>query len=219
MQARRNLLVALKEVATTSGPVLGIAVGQPIEAALRPVATHRERLCTSDIVRLTDWRNRFVKSFLTEFTATYEQTANWLIDVVGPTDTRIIFMVEDTFGTVFGYMGLAFIDWHEGTFEVDGVVRGTDGSRGLMSKALRTMIAWANVQLGLREARVRVRSDNAAQAFYLRLGFREIRRIPLYRIEVPGVVSWTEDPAAPPDNPHLIHMTLIQSDLDVWLVI
>jgi RimJ/RimL family protein N-acetyltransferase len=115
-------------------------------------------------------------------------------------------MVDDVDGSTIGYMGLACIDWESGVFEVDAIVRGAEAPRGLMSEALRTMIGWAQGQIGLREARVRVLSDNSAREFYEKLGFREIRRVPLRRVEEPELVRWDEDEAATDSGRSLIHM-------------
>jgi RimJ/RimL family protein N-acetyltransferase len=155
---------------------------------------------------LTDWRNRFIRSFLTEFTATAERTARWLTEIVGPTPSQILFMVDDADGRTFGYMGLACIDWERGTFEVDAIVRGAEAPRGLMSEALRTLIVWAQGQLQLGEARVRVLSDNTALTFYQKLGFREIRRVSLRRVEEPGMVRWVEDEGAADASRSLIYL-------------
>ncbi len=198
--------MSVKASAVPHGPMLTIPVGRPVEALLRPVVTRQDCLNADDVVRLTDWRNRFVQVFLTEFQATYERTANWLVETVGPSDTRIVFMVDDTDGRTFGYMGLASIHWESGSFEVDGIVRGADAASGLMSRALLTMMMWAQGQLGLGEARVRVRSDNTAQDFYLKLRFRPVRQVPLRRIEERTMVRWVEDAAAPAGSPNLIHM-------------
>jgi RimJ/RimL family protein N-acetyltransferase len=203
----RALLAAVKATATARGPNLTVPVGEPVESILRPVSIRRDSLCEADVARLTGWRNRFVHVFLTEFEATNERTADWLVETVGPDDTRIIFMVDTPDGRTFGYMGLAFIDWDHGTYQLDGIVRGGAAAPGMMSNALRTMMLWARSQLGLQEARVRVRSDNpAALAFYRKIGFTEVGRAPLQRIEEPSMIRWIEDPVAPRANPCLVHM-------------
>src|SRR5687768_2759540 len=183
----RQLLSALKTSTTPRGPVLGLASGNPIEAFLRPVATRKEWLNFDDVRLLSDWRNQFVGSFLTEFEAHDERTARWLIDTVGVDDTRILFMIDDAqSGLTIGYMGLAFIDWEKASGEADAIVKGRHVSRGLMKRALLTLLSWARSQLGLKRLGVRVRSDNAALEFYRKLGFEEVRRAPLRRVESPG---------------------------------
>lgn len=192
-QLGRDLLVALKATAGTPGPAVVIPVGSPPKAFLRPVATKKKLLNAEDVRVLTEWRNRFVQAFLTEFQATEIRTAQWLTEVVGPKEDKILFMVDDLNGRTFGYMGLDYIDWGKGFGEADAVVRGAEAPPGIMKRALQTLLAWARGQLGLHELAVRVRSDNTALEFYRKVGYREVRRIPLRRVEESGTVRWVED--------------------------
>jgi hypothetical protein len=70
MTIGRRLLRAAKEAAVAHGTVLSLPVGRPVEAILRPVTTREGFLNAEDVQALTQWRNRFVRSFLTEFEAT-----------------------------------------------------------------------------------------------------------------------------------------------------
>lgn len=200
------MLQAVKASTGGSGPVLSIPVGSPVEAALRPVATRRGDLRADDVRALTVWRNRHVQAFATEFEATEERTGDWLVNTVGPDDTKILFMVDSIDGETVGYMGIAFIDWEAGYGEADAIVRGAESAPGLMGKALETLLDWAGGQLNLSRLGVRVRSDNAAVEFYRKLGFQEVKRVPLKKVEEPGMVKWVEDPSLPPSEPSLVHM-------------
>lgn len=193
--AGRDLLSSLKAVAGHWEPQFILPVDRPPKAFLRVVATRSDRLSSNDVKCLTEWRNRYVKSFLTEFVATEAQTRRWLTDIVGPTDSRILFMVDDLDGRTFGYMGLAFIDWERGFAEADAIVRGGPAESGVMTAALRTVLSWAQRGLGLSQLGVRVRSDNPALKFYLNLGFIEEGRVPLRRTNSLDKTIWVEDPA------------------------
>lgn len=210
----RTLLRTLKEFATPHGPSLSLPVGSPVEAVLRPVSTQSGHLNANDVRVLTEWRNRFVHAFLTEFEGNENRTANWLTKMVGPDDTRILFMVDDAGGRTIGYMGLAFIDWQNNTGEADAIVRGGEAPPGLMNKAMQTMLDWARAQLGLRTLGVRVRSDNRAVSFYRRFGFKEISRVPLRRAERDGMICWIEDDSLPSGEPALVHMVLPDEALE-----
>lgn len=206
--APRSLLQALKARAGGACP-LCLAVGRPVEALLRPVATRADRVNLEDVDRLTEWRNLHVSSFLTEFVATRERTVEWLTEQAGPDDTRILFMVEAPPGKVTGYMGLAFIDWATGSAEADAVVRGGEMPRGLMSRCLRHLLGWARDQLGLGTLSVRVRSDNPALAFYEKFGFKETRREPLVKLEEEGGIVWKSgESATNRSEVCLVHMGL-----------
>jgi GNAT superfamily N-acetyltransferase len=210
----RTLLKAVKEFAIPHGSALSLPVGSPVEAVLRPVATRKDHLNENDVRLLTEWRNRFVGAFLTEFEANESRTARWLTEMVGTDETRILFMIDDASRQTIGYMGLAFIDWQNNTGEADAIVRGGVAPPGLMSRAMRTMLGWARVQLHLSTLGVRVRSDNEALTFYHKFGFQEARRVPLRRSESEGMVSWVEDDSLQPGEPSLVHMLLPDEALD-----
>jgi RimJ/RimL family protein N-acetyltransferase len=187
-------------------PTLCIPVGSPVEGTLRPVATRKDGLNVNDVRVLTEWRNRFVRAFLHEFEATERRTERWLTDMVGPDDTRILFMLDDPHGQTVGYMGLAYIDWEKLYGEADAIVRGRDVAPGLMTKAMRTLMNWASGQLGLQLLGVRVRSDNTALDFYRKFGFKEHRRVPLrVKQEIDGL-KWDEDLSLSAGEISLVHM-------------
>lgn len=190
--AGQELIQALKANATMGQPCLSLPVGSPVEALLRPVSTAPGHLNENDVRVLTEWRNRFVKSFLTEFDATEARTAAWLTDVIGPDPTRILFMLDDAHGKTVGYLGLGFIDWQQGIGEADAIVRGAEVAPGVMAKAFFTLLGWGYEQLGLETIGARVRSDNPSLNFFLKVG-RELKRVPLRRTEEPGMVRWSED--------------------------
>jgi len=208
MAGGQELLKALKATATANAPCLVIPVGSPVEATLRPVATIAGSLRASDVRVLTEWRDRFVKAFLTEFKADEERTARWLTEMVGPDDTRILFMLDDAAGRTFGYMGLAFIDWENSYGEADSVVRGREAAHGIMARALHTLLSWSRTQLSLQHLGVRVRSDNSALEFYRKLGFKEERRVALRRVAEADSVRWVEDESLDTAESSLVYMSL-----------
>jgi RimJ/RimL family protein N-acetyltransferase len=169
-----------------------IPVGRPVVAWMRPLATRPERIDPADVRRLTEWRNRFVSAFLTEFMATDSRTTHWIADHVGPSPRKILFMLDDPNDRTFAYMGLDQIDWTRRYGEVDAIVRGEDAPRGVMTIALQTLVHWAQCALGLRQVGVRVRSDNSALRFYEKCGFVEVDRVPLHREEEPAMARYVE---------------------------
>jgi GNAT superfamily N-acetyltransferase len=179
----------------------------PAEAyRLAPVSTQAGHLDPEEVRCLTEWRNRHVRAFLTEFRAEEARTGRWLSSVVGPDPTRILFMLEDSRGRKYAYAGIAHIAWGRGYGEADAIVRGESLAKGTMRVALLTLLAWARAELGLRELGVRVLADNPAVEFYRRCGFREVGREGLIRTPSPDGVAWTA--ASPGVSPvrWLIHM-------------
>lgn len=189
----KELLRLLKNVAGAPGPQLGLKITGFEEYFLRPVPTNRQYLDSNDVECLTNWRNRHVKAFLSEFPATLEQTTRWLAETVNSDDSRILFMIENSQRERVGYMGIAYIDWEKSYVEADAIVSGGGTPKGMMSAALRTLLRWAKGQLGLGTVAVRVLSDNSALTFYRKLGFVETNRAPLRKNVSGNFVSWIED--------------------------
>jgi len=200
-----------KESAGKPGATVCLSVGQPPLALLRPVATDPRFVNKRDVEALTNWRNKYVGVFLTEFNATPEQTAQWLTKMVGPDETRILFMIDDLSGRTFGYMGIAFIDWAKQYVEADAIVRGESAPPGAMTACLKALLGWAKNSHGLPNIHVRVRSDNPAVEFYRKLGFREEKRVSLRKTSQPGKIVWVEESG--PSPVQLVHMTLDPNSL------
>lgn len=206
LSAGRECLALLKATAAPGRTSLVLPIGKPVVAYLRTIPTAPDRLDPLDIALLSEWRNRFVKAFLTEFVAHPARTAAWLSGPVHENDGKILFMVESLDGVPFAHIGLAFIDWTTGYGEADAIVRGADALPGLMKLALQTTLKWARDQLGLTTLGVRVRSDNAALDFYRKVGFKETKRVPLALETHAGTVTWSENPAIANPQASLVYM-------------
>lgn len=200
-----SLIRQLKNVAGKHGPALGLCIPGFDSYFLRPVTSHSNLLDLDDVKCLTVWRNRHVHSFLTEFESTDEQTAKWLTQIVHPDDTRILFIIEDLSSKPVGCMGIANIDWKKSFVEADAIISDGSTPRGLMSVALRTVLRWARGQLGLRNISVRVLSDNPALIFYKKVGFVEVKRVPLRSTQKLGITSWVEDLSIVEAERYLVH--------------
>lgn len=173
---------------------------------LAPVSTEAGRLDPEEVRCLTEWRNRHIRAFLTEFRAEELRTGQWLTSVVGPDPTRILFMLEDSSGRKYAYAGLAHIAWDQAYGEADAIVRGEALPKGTMEIALRALLSWARAELGLRELGVRVLADNPAVDFYRKCGFRETRRDGLARTLSTDGVTWAVTPPGTAPVRWLIHM-------------
>lgn len=202
----KALLTALKHSAQAGKLSLTLPVGQPVQALLRVIPTTPGALNEQDLHLLSEWRNRYVQSFLTIFHAHPERTARWLTEFVGPNPSKILFMVEDLNGTSLGHIGLDFINWETGYGEADAIVSGGASPKGLMKLALQTALCWSRDQLGLSQLGVRVRSDNTALEFYKKTGFVEQKRIPITMREEGDMQVWSEDPQSSRPEPSLVHM-------------
>ncbi|MDQ6884300.1 MAG: GNAT family N-acetyltransferase [Candidatus Dormibacteraeota bacterium] len=160
---------------------------------LRPIQSADADIAERDVELITAWRNQHRGSFLTDFEATPARTRSWLTDVAGPDLSRILFMLEPERGTPFGHVGLCAIDPARRYGELDNIVRGDGGPKGAMRLATDALLHWSRETLLLRHLAVRVMADNPALAFYLGIGFRAVRDVPLQlRTEDRGVQRWTE---------------------------
>jgi RimJ/RimL family protein N-acetyltransferase len=207
----KQLMLALKETAGSPGPQLGFSVPEFDRYFIRQIPTKREFIKERDVLCLTEWRNRNVNSFLTEFEATTERTFSWLCEALHFDDSRMLFMVEDRGGGAVGYMGIGFIDWDKSYVEADCIVSGGNSPRSLMSASLRLLLQWAESQLGLEKIGVRVLSDNGALDFYRKIGFVEYKRVPLKKIIRTDCAAWVEDLSLGESQRYLVHHMLSRS--------
>ena len=101
-------------------------------------------------------------------------TRSWLKDHVIEVPERILFLVQDSIGSVAGHIGL----WFRGaaTLELDNVVKSSKHEvPWVMSEATRTLGRWACEFIGVQELALRTRPDNThAISFYQRLGFEGV---------------------------------------------
>ena len=204
----KSLFAALKATAKGHGPSLVLPVAHDVPALLRPVATVPGHLDGDDVDLLTVWRNRHVKSFLSEFVATRERTSSWLTEQVHANAGKMLFMVETLDGKRVGHVGLGFIDWDKAYGEADAIVSGGASPKGLMKASLLVLMNWSRDVLGLNELAVRVRSDNPAVEFYRRVGFREVKRVPIRAQAMPDGIQWLESPHSSDHSVTLVHMIL-----------
>lgn len=205
----RELIASIKALASAGQVGVAIPVGRPIRAVLRPIPTRKGHIAAADLALLSEWRNRHVKSFLTEFHAHPQRTEHWLTEYVHGNPSKLLFMVEDLDGAALGHIGIDFIDWNAGYGEADAIVSGGTSPRGLMKEALQTMLRWAGQQLGLRHLAVRVRSDNSALEFYRKVGFVERKRVPLNVERAPDMVRWFEEPDLASPEASLVYMDYV----------
>lgn len=142
------------------------------------------------IATLSRWREQNSFAFPTRFPVSDEGTARWLRTGVLNVEDRMLFLVCDRHGRPVGHLGYAGALAGDRQMEIDNVVRGDkDTQPGLMSAAMKALVAWAEEMFGPREIHLRVFEDNErAVAFYERLGFVRCGAIALRREEREGGV-------------------------------
>lgn len=146
------------------------------------------------IQKLADWREIAQAWYPSQFRVTPEGTRRWLDKQVIHTDDRILFIVENERQTPIGHVGLFRFHYIEKYCELDNIVRGEyDLLPGAMTFACRSLLDWTFATLDMETVYLRVVSDNEkAIKLYERLGFAEIQRTPLMKVEEENTVRWID---------------------------
>ena len=144
------------------------------------------------VADISAWRQRAMRMFLTQFTATPENTADYLRRLsIGQPD-RLLFLIDDGQGRWVGHVGLSGIGAHGA--ELDNLMRGVEGGDPqLIPCAEAGLLRWAFSQLGLAEVDVRLVSYNWLVAtLHEDIGFETSAQQPLFKRLQDGVVTHEE---------------------------
>lgn len=143
---------------------------------------------------LARWRKKHETWFPAQFPVTAARTKSWLETRVLSEPDRLLFMIQ-IHGTYRGHVGLYRFDFENKTCEIDNIVRGRSGVRGMMESAIQSMMHWGTEALGITGYTLQTTSDNVrAIALYQRLGFTESKRIALVYNKTKEGGEWTEAP-------------------------
>ncbi|MGC0154249.1 bifunctional GNAT family N-acetyltransferase/PLP-dependent aspartate aminotransferase family protein [Chromobacterium vaccinii] len=160
------------------------------------------------IARLTEWRNRNMAVYPTQFTATGDGTRDWMETQLLNVDDRMLFLVVTAAGETVGHIGFNRCRNSDMLFEIDNMVRGVaDVEPGLFSRALATLIKWARTTINVNGFFLRVIDDNPhAIAFYRKNHFTAESDTPLVAVRDGDSVSYRE--ALPSETPskHFVRM-------------
>ncbi|OGW27884.1 MAG: hypothetical protein A2X56_03220 [Nitrospirae bacterium GWC2_57_13] len=206
-KALRDLKSASRESLSASSLPLnrnGLRVGR-----LRPL-TAASLDDQQEIRFLADWREASQQWFPAQFPVTLPGTRSWLEKQVLGKDDRILFMAEDKNGASFGHVGLFRFDYQNRSCELDNIVRGVGATLpGGMSLACSTLLDWAFTSLDLERVYLRVVSNNQrALHLYQGLGFHEVQRVPLMKVEEGPVTRWIEVIGQPYQNVERYFITM-----------
>lgn len=135
------------------------------------------------VEKLTSLRNIYKDAFPTQFTATHDSTANWIINSIVESDDRMLFLILDQKGTFLGHIGLDNLTSENNILEISNVVKDPECSvKGLMSASLCSLVEWSRTTMFVEDFILKVFKDNHhAVAFYENNNFVVNREIPLWR--------------------------------------
>ena len=179
--------------APNAGSVIDCSFGSQSYRLTLLTTSHLE---DQQIIQLcAKWRKQHEDWFPARFTVTVEGTAGWLKNGVVETPDRLLFMISVN-GAYLGHVGLFRFEFDDRTCEIDNIVRGESGYPGLIGYAIAYMMRWCSNRLGLKWYTLQTFSNNERSlSLYLRLGFREVKRVPLLKSEAEGRVEWVDAPA------------------------
>lgn len=143
---------------------------------------------------LASWRKKHEQLFLAIFPVTLKGTSQWLRDQVINHPDRILFMIRVK-NQYIGHVGLNRYNSQNNSYDIDNVIRGVDRYPGIMGNALSHMMRWAKTELGIKRFIVPTTSNNKkALRLYKRLGFTEVKRIPMIKVVTSDRIEWENAP-------------------------
>ncbi|MCX7921954.1 MAG: GNAT family N-acetyltransferase [Clostridia bacterium] len=111
------------------------------------------------IYKLTEWRSRFMRHFLTQFTTTEEGTRNWLERVLLPNDDIILFLVYNEGDNLIGQIG--FNQINENSAAINNLIQGEIHEESqLYYYAEKALLKWGLNTLKLKNVYGFVLVDN-----------------------------------------------------------
>lgn len=128
---------------------------------------------------LTEWRHKYMKFFLTQFTASSRRTADWLRSVVIPSPDRLLFFIRDSSDSVIGNFGISNIKID--SCELDNLIRGEKGGHPrLIYFCEIALLRWIFSFHSTKVVNLHVFSNNVPTIrLHTNVGFREVKRYSL----------------------------------------
>lgn len=144
------------------------------------------------IEQMTEWRNTWVESFFTQFTATPGRTDKWFREKIELSPHHLFFVLRSPAGSPIGHLCVRY-DSARKAFELENILRGRAEVRGIMTHAMRAVCGWLASEFPGEMIFLRVFADNtSAVRLYERCGFAEVKRWAVYWLESGGEGSWSE---------------------------
>ena len=168
------------------------------------------------IHKMTKWRNRAMKYFLTQFTATPERTKYWLHDLVLRDSSRLLFLIYSN-NKLIGQHG--FKDLSSTSVELDNLIRGEIGGHPrLVYYAEIALIRWLFKVFNMERIFGCVLSHNQqAIDLHCSIGFQPMELIPLYKFVNNGEIEFKMGKAggSSPDEIYYQRMELRQDSFNL----
>lgn len=143
---------------------------------------------------LSNWRRKYNDWFPAQFKVTNKGTKKWFKEKLIEAEDRVLFMIKVR-DKYIGHVGLYRFDFDKRICELDNILRGKEGYKGIITQAIKEMMDWGKSELGLKSFVLTTLLHNRrARRVYERLGFREYKRVPMIAKVSKGRIDWLKMP-------------------------
>ena len=114
---------------------------------------------TKVLMSIAEWRNKYMRFYLTQFDADLENATNYIQSKIHPNSSAIFFMIADEDYKILGHIGFSNIN--SNSAELDNILLGEASPvRNLMQDIENQSINWIHDFLGLEKIFLKVLSYN-----------------------------------------------------------
>lgn len=130
------------------------------------------------IKKLLEWRIKNKYFFFDEMEPTYETTLNWLNSEIISNPDRVLFLIFNKNGKIYGCAGLNIREFFENSIELDHLVILPEANYSEANKIIKTLVEWCKKIINVEKFYWRVFSNkkNRIQMFK-KIGFEEIQML------------------------------------------
>lgn len=156
--------------------------------SLRPVQETE-----NEIYKLACWREKYHDAFPMKFYVIPKDTKKWVNEQLIHNPHRLLFIIwwEDK---ILGHIGYFKFNKSENYCEIDNVMKGVDGFKGLMLSVMKNIILFAFEEFNLDTLYLNVFSNNQrAITLYEKSGFKLISETPLKKVDIDEFNSHWEE--------------------------
>lgn len=132
------------------------------------------------IKQLLDWRIKDKYFFFDEMEPTYETTINWLNSEIVSNPDRILFLIFNKHGKIYGCVGLNIREFFENSIEIEHLVILPETNYSEANKVIITLIEWCQKIINVEKFYWRVFSNITDRIeIFEKIGFKEIQMLDL----------------------------------------
>ena len=138
---------------------------------------------TKLLMSIAEWRNRYMRFYLTQFDADLENATNYIQSKIHSNSSAIFFMIADRQYKIIGHIGFSNIFF--ASAELDNILLGEASSvRNIMQDIENQSIDWIRDFLGLEKMVLKVLSYNyLAIHLHEMCGFQVEERLPIRKVQ------------------------------------